>query len=69
MDYVSVQEAAFQWGISECRVQKLCKENRIAGVIRFSRVWAIPKDAENPIDGRTLRGGDEYGKQPDSCEL
>ncbi len=32
--------------------QKLCEENRIPGVIRFGRSWAIPKNAEKPVDGR-----------------
>lgn len=52
MDYISVSEAAKKWGISERRVQKLCEENRIQGVARFSYMWIIPKDAEKPIDGR-----------------
>lgn len=52
MDYISSREAAKKWGISERRVQKLCEENRIPGVVRFSRMWLIPKDAENPVDAR-----------------
>ena len=52
MDYISTKEAAEKWGISERRIQKLCEDNRIPGAIRFVRVWAIPKDAEKPIDGR-----------------
>ena len=52
MDYISIKEAAKKWGISERRIQKLCEENRIPGVIRFSRVWAIPKDIEKPVDKR-----------------
>jgi excisionase family DNA binding protein len=52
MDYISIKEAAKKWGISERRIQKLCEENRIPGVIRFSRVWAIPKDTEKPVDKR-----------------
>lgn len=52
MDYISPKEAAEKWGISERRVQKLCEQNRIPGVLRFSRVWAIPKDAEKPADKR-----------------
>lgn len=51
-DYMTVQEAATKWGISERRIQKLCDENRILGVVRLSRVWLIPKDAEKPADGR-----------------
>jgi hypothetical protein len=52
MDFISVAEAATKWGLSERRVQKLCKENRIEGAIAFSRVWLIPKNAEKPTDGR-----------------
>lgn len=51
-DYMTVQEAATKWGISERRIQKLCEENRILGVVRLSRVWLIPKDAEKPTDRR-----------------
>ena len=52
LDYISVKDAVVKWGISERRIQKLCEENRIPGVIRFGRSWAIPKDARKPIDGR-----------------
>lgn len=52
MDYISIKEAAEKWGISERRIQKLCEDNRIEGVVRFSRVWAIPKNAKKPADGR-----------------
>lgn len=51
-EYMTVQEAAKLWEISERRIQKLCEENRIDGVVRLSRVWLIPKDTEKPIDGR-----------------
>ena len=52
MDYISVQDAVKKWGISERRIQKLCEENRIPGVVRFSRMWLIPKNIEKPKDGR-----------------
>ena len=52
MEYMSCAEAADKWGISERRVQKLCEENRIPGVAKFSRLWLIPKDAEKPADKR-----------------
>lgn len=52
LEYISAPEAAKKWGISERRVQKLCEENRIPGVARFSRMWLIPKDTEKPADGR-----------------
>lgn len=52
MDYIMPKEAAEKWGISERRVQKLCEENRIPGVIRFGRSWAIPRAAVKPRDER-----------------
>ena len=51
-EYMTVQDAAKLWDISERRIQKLCEENRIDGVVRLSRVWLIPKDAKKPIDKR-----------------
>ena len=57
-EYMTVQDAAKLWEISERRIQKHCEENRIDGVVRLSRVWLIPKDAQKPTDGRTkeMRG-------------
>lgn len=52
MDYITPKEASQKWGITERRIQKLCEERRIDGVVRFGKVWAIPKDAEKPVDGR-----------------
>lgn len=51
-EYMTVQEAARKWELSERRIQKLCAENRIDGVVHLSRVWLIPKNAEKPADGR-----------------
>lgn len=56
MEYMSCPEAAKKWGISERRVQVLCRENRILGVSKLGYMWMIPKDAEKPIDGRTKQG-------------
>ena len=52
LEFISAPEAARKWGISERRVQKLCEENRIPGVAKFSRLWLIPKDVEKPADAR-----------------
>lgn len=48
LDYIAVKEAAEKWKISERRVQKLCEENRIEGVVRFGRSWMIPRAAAKP---------------------
>lgn len=52
MEYMSCPEAAEKWGISERRVQILCKENRISGVSKIGYMWLIQKDAEKPVDAR-----------------
>jgi len=51
-DYMTVQETAKLWGISERQVQKLCKANRIECVIHLTRVWLIPRSTEKPADMR-----------------
>lgn len=56
-EYISVKEAAAKWEVSERRIQKLCKENRIEGVLRFGHSWLIPCDAEKPLDRRKFKEG------------
>jgi len=51
-EYMTVQEAAKRWGISERQVQKLCKANRIEGIVHLSRIWLIPQNSEKPDDRR-----------------
>lgn len=51
-EYMTAREAAELWKISVRRVQRLCKENRIEGVLNVNRVWLIPKDAKKPVDAR-----------------
>ncbi len=61
LDYISVKEAAEKWGISERRVQKLCEENRIEGIVRFGHTWMIPREAKKPADQRRIRRKDKGG--------
>ncbi|MDR2649322.1 MAG: AraC family transcriptional regulator [Clostridiales bacterium] len=56
LEYMSVREAAEKWALSERRVHKLCKDDRIAGLIRFGRSWGIPRGAEKPDDARKSSG-------------
>lgn len=58
-EYMTAQEAAEKWNVSLRWVQRLCKEDRIDGVMNINRVWLIPKDAEKPIDGRTRKGKEQ----------
>lgn len=52
MDYITVQQAAENWGVSLRRVQRYLKDGRIDGAARFGRAWMIPASAQKPEDGR-----------------
>jgi len=52
MEYISCSDAAKKWGISERRVQILCKENRIEGVFKIGYMWLIPCHIKKPLDKR-----------------
>ena len=56
MDYMTAPEAAAKWNITRRRVQKLCEENRIDGVLRFGKSYMIPKDTIKPADARIKSG-------------
>lgn len=51
-EYMTAQEAANKWNVSLRWVQRLCKENRIEGVLNVNRVWLIPKSSKKPVDKR-----------------
>lgn len=59
MDYITTKEAAEKWGLTERRVQVLCRQGKIPGVARLGWAWAIPKDAMKPEDGRYNRSTDK----------
>ena len=52
MGYITASQAAQKWNISQRRVQILCVQNRIDGVFKLGENWAIPENAEKPIDNR-----------------
>ncbi|MEA4941589.1 hypothetical protein SDC9_90832 [bioreactor metagenome] len=53
MEYVTPKDKAKEWGLTQRRVEILCAGGRIHGAYRLGRVWAIPKNAVKPVDGRT----------------
>lgn len=56
--YITVQEVAEKWGVTPRQVQILCKEGRITGATRMSRIWIIPEGADKPTgDKRHSAGG------------
>lgn len=64
MEYITIKEASVKWNLSIRRIQTLCMENKIIGASRFGRAWAIPKEAEKPIDHRVKSG--KYVKSKES---
>ena len=53
MDWLTPEEAGTEWGVKARRVQALCLNGKIQGVVRKGRGWLIPKNTPKPIDGRT----------------
>lgn len=66
MEYLSVTQTAEKWGISRRRVQTLCVQDRIPGVVRIGYSWAIPSSAEKPYDARVKSGKYVKSKTTDS---
>ena len=64
MDYITVKEAAKRWNLSERRIQTMCNDGIIEGVIKFGHAWAIPGYASRPIDNRIKSG--KYVKEKQS---
>lgn len=50
--FITVNQAAKMWGISDRRVRTLCAQGKISGAYREGRSWKIPADAMKPKDGR-----------------
>ena len=61
MEFMTVKQVAEKWGLSERRLQTMCNEGKIPGVGKFGKAWAIPVDAEKPVDKRIKSGNN--GKQ------
>lgn len=59
---MTINEAADRWNISNTRIAKLCRENRIEGARKENGAWLIPENAQRPADGRIKSGA--YVKEP-----
>lgn len=69
MEYMTVQEAAEKWNISDRRVQKYCAEGRVKGVSKSGKSWKIPADAIKPQDPRKRKGKPESNSFPEFMPL
>lgn len=56
MEFITVKQAAEKWGLSERRLQTMCNDGVIPGVVKFGHAWAIPENAEKPVDKRIKSG-------------
>lgn len=56
MNLLSAKQAGEKWGISARRVARLCSEGRIDGAQMVGNSWAVPADAEKPVDARIKSG-------------
>lgn len=54
--YCTISEIAERWGITPRRVRAMCLNGQIVGAAKLGREWAIPSDAERPIDKRLTNG-------------
>ena len=52
MDFMTAQQAAEKWGLSDRRVRVLCSEGKIPGAVKNGKSYQIPIDAQKPVDGR-----------------
>lgn len=50
--FITANQAAKKWSISQRRVQVLCAQGRIPGVFKLGDNWAIPSSAIKPDDDR-----------------
>jgi hypothetical protein len=62
-DWITPQEAAELWGVTDRRVQALCANGQVEGVIRLKRGWLIPKGTPKPTDSRNYNGRKPANKQ------
>jgi len=51
-EYITAQQAAEKWNISNWRVRVLCREGKISGAVKDGKSYKIPADAAKPAEGR-----------------
>jgi hypothetical protein len=63
MKYITAQDTAEKWGISDRRVRVLCAEGKIPGAIKLGKSYQIPADAVNPAGGGGRPGKKDTGNR------
>lgn len=59
MEFISVQQAAANFGVTVRTVQKWAKEGKIKGAMRVGKVWLIPQNAVHPYESKNVAVGHE----------
>ena len=59
--FLTTQQIAKMWGISDRRVRVLCGEGKIPGAYKDGKSYKIPADAAKPADGREKKTAMELG--------
>lgn len=54
MEYVTVQDKANEWKVSERQVQYYCRQEKIEGAFKQSGVWLLPYDAQKPCNVKAI---------------
>ena len=57
--FITVQETAIKWGVTPRQVQILCKNNRIDGAVRLSRIWVIPENSKKTTKDKLPKNNDK----------
>ena len=66
MTFMTAQQAADLWNISDRRVRILCAEGKIPGAIKEGKSYRIPLDAQKPTDRRRNPSTNRYLKWDDT---
>ena len=59
MKYLSAKETSIKWNITVRRVLQYLKSGRIEGAYLMCSTWAVPENAEKPIDPRSTRKNED----------
>ena len=54
--YITVNELADLWEMAPRTIQMMCSQGKIPGASKFGNAWAVPRDAEKPVDKRITTG-------------
>ncbi len=55
MKYISINDAAKKWQVSERSVRNYCAQGKIPGAVLMGKAWKIPEDSTKPL--RKKRNG------------